>query len=273
MDRRVGCRGFTLIELLVVIALIAILAALLFPVFAGVREEARSATCASNMRQLAIAWRMYADDHDETFPLTVAHGSPDSRFVYWMEVIDPYVKGGVDRPADGSTPVNVGRSIYVCSDYLAPAPGQDEAGNPRDAASPAIGRYPLASYAPNSYVSPHWSLLGQRWAGPLGQLGTLASIGEPTRLVLLGENHDAYVDNWGEGGANNYTRAARRHHGGANYAMVDGHVKWYRGGSPQYGITEEREWPGAQVCRSKYDRWGKERNCAAYFAPRSGQSY
>lgn len=61
-------RGFTLIELLVVIAIIAILAAILFPVFARAREQARKTTCISNHKQLALAILMYAQDYDETFP-------------------------------------------------------------------------------------------------------------------------------------------------------------------------------------------------------------
>ena len=62
--------GFTLIELLVVIAIIAILAAILFPVFAQARESARVASCISNMKQLGSAWTMYAQDYDETYPLS-----------------------------------------------------------------------------------------------------------------------------------------------------------------------------------------------------------
>jgi prepilin-type N-terminal cleavage/methylation domain-containing protein len=61
-------RGFTLIELLVVIAIIAILAAILFPVFARAREQARKASCTSNVKQLGLAWMMYVQDYDETFP-------------------------------------------------------------------------------------------------------------------------------------------------------------------------------------------------------------
>src|ERR1035438_4503034 len=58
--------GFTLIELLVVIAIIAIIAAILFPVFARVREKARQTTCLSNLRQIDLAWQQYAQDYDET---------------------------------------------------------------------------------------------------------------------------------------------------------------------------------------------------------------
>jgi prepilin-type N-terminal cleavage/methylation domain-containing protein/prepilin-type processing-associated H-X9-DG protein len=62
-------RGFTLIELLVVIAIIAILAAILFPVFAQARDRARSASCISNLKQMGLAWMMYTQDYDEQFPL------------------------------------------------------------------------------------------------------------------------------------------------------------------------------------------------------------
>jgi prepilin-type N-terminal cleavage/methylation domain-containing protein/prepilin-type processing-associated H-X9-DG protein len=268
-ERRKRSEGFTLIELLVVIAVLAILAAFLFPVFARAREKARSAVCTSNLRQLALAWRMYALDYDETFPLAVFQGEREATYVVWMEVIDPYVKGGVEPATQGFTPLDKGRSIYVCPEYSLPAPERDEAGNRRDPGAPAVGRYPLASYAPNLYVTSQFADLGR--PGPLGQLGTLATMSEQSRLVLLGENHDTLLWIYGTGGANNYTRAAWRHGGGANYAMVDGHVRWYRGGHPQYGITEEWEWPGAQVCHYKFDRWGHDRGCAAYFWPRSGQ--
>jgi prepilin-type N-terminal cleavage/methylation domain-containing protein/prepilin-type processing-associated H-X9-DG protein len=69
MERRLR-PGFTLIELLVVIAIIAILAAILFPVFAQAREKARQAACTSNLKQLALAFRMYSDDYDGNSPLS-----------------------------------------------------------------------------------------------------------------------------------------------------------------------------------------------------------
>src|SRR2546427_11601416 len=67
-QRRASARGFTLIELLVVIAIIAILAAILFPVFAQARDSARQTTCLNNCKQLGTALQMYAQDYDEGLP-------------------------------------------------------------------------------------------------------------------------------------------------------------------------------------------------------------
>lgn len=66
--------GFTLIELLVVIAIIAILAAILFPVFAQARESARTTSCLSNMKQIGLGVKMYAQDYDEEFPMGTYNG-------------------------------------------------------------------------------------------------------------------------------------------------------------------------------------------------------
>jgi prepilin-type N-terminal cleavage/methylation domain-containing protein/prepilin-type processing-associated H-X9-DG protein len=87
--------AFTLIELLVVIAIIAILAAILFPVFAQAREKARTTSCLSNFKQGALAWMMYIQDYDETtVPLmTAGHaGSPEGVDAWWPTLLNPYIK-------------------------------------------------------------------------------------------------------------------------------------------------------------------------------------
>lgn len=81
--------GFTLIELLVVIAIIAILAAILFPVFAKAREKARQTSCLNNVKQLSLAYMQYAQDYDEWLPGFLTGNA--TRY-YWYQVIEPYVK-------------------------------------------------------------------------------------------------------------------------------------------------------------------------------------
>jgi prepilin-type N-terminal cleavage/methylation domain-containing protein/prepilin-type processing-associated H-X9-DG protein len=93
MLKRFKARGFTLIELLVVIAIIAILAAILFPVFARAREAARKSSCASNMKQIGTATLMYVQDYDEMYP-KYGGGVANVRtgILHWPAAIQPYVK-------------------------------------------------------------------------------------------------------------------------------------------------------------------------------------
>jgi prepilin-type N-terminal cleavage/methylation domain-containing protein len=108
--------GFTLIELLVVIAIIAILAAILFPVFAQAREKARAISCVSNLKQLGLAYRMYMEDYDEmVVPDYEYVGGCCSNLLWYPDIMYPYVK-------------NAG--IFVCPDRSfiddgTPGPNQD----------------------------------------------------------------------------------------------------------------------------------------------------
>jgi prepilin-type N-terminal cleavage/methylation domain-containing protein/prepilin-type processing-associated H-X9-DG protein len=85
-------RGFTLIELLVVIAIIAILAAILFPVFARAREKARQSSCLSNVKQIGLAFMQYCQDYDERLPAGAVYYPAPLGTQAWYHVIEPYLK-------------------------------------------------------------------------------------------------------------------------------------------------------------------------------------
>jgi len=112
MDRQ---KGFTLIELLVVIAIIAILAAILFPVFARAREKGRASSCLSNCKQMGLAHMMYAQDYDEE--LVPAYlGNMPSTYDQWHEFLVPYIQSGqlLACPSTGRSSLGYGinRLIY-----------------------------------------------------------------------------------------------------------------------------------------------------------------
>ncbi len=114
-------QAFTLIELLVVIAIIAILAAILFPVFQKVRENARRAACLSNENQMGTALMLYAQDADEGLPTwsdayITGSTDPDTPLSYWDAKLLPYVKSG--NPADPNNP-NYG-GVWSCPDSETP---------------------------------------------------------------------------------------------------------------------------------------------------------
>lgn len=113
-------KAFTLIELLVVIAIIAILAAILFPVFGQARESARSISCLSNVKQLGLGYLMYSQDYDETVTLLIRQDNADAPTYTWQDMIQPYLKSyalllcpsGVIRPGDASIDPNGQSAAY-----------------------------------------------------------------------------------------------------------------------------------------------------------------
>ena len=184
--------GFTLIELLVVIAIIAILASILFPVFARARAKARQAACMSNLRQLGLGLKMYADDYDETMPLwSLDGGAPDGSGrlglatpFTWDTQINPYLKN---------------TQILICKD------------NPYGAT--------FRSYALPRYVS------GQA-------LGALTSETAVVFLYEKGDYvpgtwEDATGENFIHSSAPTMTPKFF-HNDGKNFLFADGHVKWYQ---------------------------------------------
>jgi prepilin-type N-terminal cleavage/methylation domain-containing protein/prepilin-type processing-associated H-X9-DG protein len=131
-------KGFTLIELLVVIAIIAILAAILFPVFAQAREKARQTQCVSNTRQIMTAIRMYMEDYDQQsmYHWYNRHPSIAGAFISWMEMLNPYIKNA---------------DIFLC-----PSAPKDRAAYTTGctaAASKVVSNYTWVAWGPYDYYN------------------------------------------------------------------------------------------------------------------------
>jgi prepilin-type N-terminal cleavage/methylation domain-containing protein/prepilin-type processing-associated H-X9-DG protein len=112
-------KGFTLIELLVVIAIIAILAAILFPVFAQAREKARAITCVSNEKQMGLALLQYLQDNDECFPMLQYQNVGQGDNIDWPTAIYPYIKNGAGQvdATSGLTTHNGAGGIFQCPSF------------------------------------------------------------------------------------------------------------------------------------------------------------
>ena len=153
--------GFTLIELLVVIAIIAILAAILFPVFAQAREKARAITCVSNEKQIGLACLMYTQDYDEVYPLSWDEAG------FWVSAVDPYIKSsGVQAWALGTHD-----TVWQCPD--------DTTG---DTVSYSANPMLLGGGAPD-------------WGFPVVPSASLGKVNSPADCVLAGESIPGYGAN------------------------------------------------------------------------------
>jgi len=198
-------RGFTLIELLVVIAIIAILAAILFPVFSRAREKARQASCLSNVKQMALATLMYAQDYDETLPFAI--GGPDMGHLSGlMELLQPYMKN---------------TQIQLCPSNPAGA---------IDFTAEGLGRYSYGwNYVLFAYCLP---------VMPPQPVVSLALPQYPAATVTVYDGLDASTVPHAH-----IIEAAFRHNQGANAGFLDGHAKWYGEMKPPEGYPQRR-WHG-----------------------------
>jgi prepilin-type N-terminal cleavage/methylation domain-containing protein len=209
--------GFTLIELLVVIAIIAILAAILFPVFAQAREKARQTGCLSNARQLGLGVMMYVDDYDERYPCSCMMMGGDSmgmtNLQSWLDTLQPYVRS---------------RALFRCPSDASPLWGAMD--NPR-----------MTSYGLNGYFLP---------VQPPYYGISMAQVARPAQCVLIGElagnwtqdffmpmywgdpprvsDPDMQRMEWDMSASEPMSLALRRHHEGAVYVCADGHARWQR---------------------------------------------
>lgn len=211
--------AFTLIELLVVIAIIAILAAILFPVFAQAREKARATTCLSNMKQIMLGELMYIQDYDEVHTFTWGWGGDSGP---WHQQVNPYLKNqqiwkcpddAYDRGNDNHlTPMGKPIPVTYSENFCAPAWGecpdswtwnsdslsyQMSPTNSADASIPAPASTIFVAHRPNGY-----HMYSEGWAT------------EVFWHPLDGEFY-AY------GGAT-------LHSTGSNYALCDGHAKYFK---------------------------------------------
>lgn len=220
-------KGFTLIELLVVIAIIAILAAILFPVFAQAREKARQASCMSNFKQIALTMRMYAQDYDEKNVLgwqanfTNKYGQTGGR-AWWQYGLMPYVKN---------------YQVFACPDVSNPAfwGETSTSPNPGDSTYRFESGIGLNWYIPgNVYGGTDGGYWGRAYAGSTEKMGD-ADVLKPAERIVLIETSNAVV-----GGPNpsigfsyatwlsqfNFGYFGRaQHQNQTNVGYYDGHVK------------------------------------------------
>lgn len=232
--------AFTLIELLVVIAIISLLAAILFPVFGRVRENARRSTCQSNLKQIGLALTQYAQDYDETLPAhtfcnasACASGAGQTRWI-WSQLVDSYVKAG-------STGATIGQNIKGGSIWACPSnPDKSGISVEQQTTIPPFGPGIPFSYAANvDNLNPAGSGTDPNGLGYLGYTAPqptnaatvrtvrLSQIENPADLIAVGEYlRYGMVLPIDQASANQYLWAG--HFGGSNYLFADGHVKWLK---------------------------------------------
>jgi len=222
-----GNRAFTLIELLVVIAIIAILAAILFPVFAQARAKARQSACLSNMRQIGHALMLYVQDYDEAFPYLYFHApgaasgtnSAQGRNTFvWKNAIGPYLKS-IDVLGCPANPFSHPIAGMPGHDWRPAVPGENAAGWEVEPGQ----RMPI-SYAMNSCAISWLPAEDRRAAPPL----RWAQFVRPSDTLLIAENQWAVADThvdllWTQSSCPSAFVHSAGHQ--ANFVFTDGHAR------------------------------------------------
>ena len=270
---RPSLRGFTLIELLVVIAIIAILAAILFPAFARARENARRASCQSNMKQLGLGMLQYTQDYDERLPIGQASIVADNfRGRTWGGQVFPYVKSiqVYVCPSDTTTPVSPGTVVsYGYNGGLTfPLAGNCGAWTGGGAHVPSLNSTAktlllfevtgnngvvLTNADETGGTSTSAGGTGFDGGGNLLSHTGLVTGGGPALYATgyLGKSPDI-----SSGGS--FSGETGRHLEGSNYAFCDGHVKWLKGSAVSYGLTAPTPTSAPNPGASPYNAAGTE---------------
>jgi prepilin-type N-terminal cleavage/methylation domain-containing protein/prepilin-type processing-associated H-X9-DG protein len=219
--------AFTLIELLVVVAIIAILAAILFPVFAQAREKGRQATCVSNLRQLGTATLLYAQDYDETYPMLESGGT---QRLTTANLLDPYIKTSKKNVNAGGGNLWPEDSIWRC-----PSGQTYNSGNLRSYFTVAYNWLYLTQVNPGS----KGDFKGKQYDWMQGGRA-LAAVAQPAETVIFADaGHSdgpgGKRDTWDSlisplalvaNGPQDWVSAVEpRHNGMATVTWCDGHVK------------------------------------------------
>ena len=225
--------GFTLIELLVVIAIIAILAAILFPVFAKAREKARQTSCASNMKQLGLGFTQYTQDNDELEPS--CYGSQYSGLYGWAYQIYPYVKSvGVFHCPDDSTPqpstsYGLNSNLVTLTNYGNTATGI--AISKFQSPASTVQLFEVANCGDNPSTQ-------QNSQSANGSTGTSGNRSDVFGYSAVRYNTGVFVDAVAPATYptnNSFQAPTGLHTDGANYLFADGHVKYYKPGNVSAG--------------------------------------